>query len=86
MPVPMSDLILAMVLSALRVAAGHYSFERMALLSLIDEKAEDEHEIIHALRAGNPAALIVWATYVVGWPILCLAAWANGWRERSRRQ
>lgn len=86
MPVPMSDLILAMVVSALHVAAGHYSFERMALLSLIDENAEEEHEFIHALRAGNPAALIVWAAYVVGWPVLCIAGWANGWRERSRRQ
>ena len=86
MPVPMSDLFLAMVVSALHVAAGHYSFERMALLSLIDEDAGDEREFIYALRAGNPAALTVWAAYVVGWPILCIAEWANGWLERSRRQ
>lgn len=83
MPLPTSDLISLMLVSALYVTAGHFSFEHMALLARIDENAMDEHAFLDALRRDESSALIVWAAYMAAWPVFRIYGHMRHWLDRS---
>lgn len=83
MPLPTSDLISLVLVSALYVTAGHFSFEHMTLLARIDENAMDEHAFLDALHHDEPSALVVWATYMAAWPVFQVYGLMSHWLDRS---